>query len=87
MTPEDQSLALVCGMRQLEGSAFSESDRAAIHEGLAIIRRAMSQKVGTARGGVGIVSGEEYERAKMLVVMGCMQLESSGRLAEVECDA
>lgn len=87
MTPEDQSLALVCGMRSLEGSAFSESDRASIHEGLAIIRRAMSQKVGTARGGDGIVSGEEYERAKMLVVMGCMQLESSGRLAEVECDA
>lgn len=87
MTTEDQSLALVCGMRSFEGGTFTVSDRAAIEEGLAIIRRAMSQKVGTARGGDGIVSGEEYERAKMLVVMGCMQLESSGRLAEVECDA
>lgn len=86
MTPEDQALALMCCARSLEGDTFTESDRAAIEEGLGIIRRAMSQKVGTARGGDGIVSGVEYERAKMLVVMGCMQLESSGRLAEVECD-
>lgn len=86
MSREDTALALMCGVRSLEGKTFTESDRAAIREGLAIIRRTMSQKVGTARGGAGIVSAAEYERGKMLVVMGAMQLESSGRLAEVECD-
>ena len=86
MSREDQALALMCGARSLEGKTFTESDRRAIHEGLAIIRRAMSQKVGTARGGAGYVSSAEYERGKMLVVMGAMQLESSGRLEEVECD-
>ena len=86
MTREDQALALMCGVRSLEGKTFIESDRAAIHEGLAIICRAMSQKVGTARGGAGIVSTAEYERAKMMVVMGAMQLWSSGRLDEVEVD-
>ena len=83
---EDQALALMCGMRSLEGKTFTESDRAAIHEGLAIIRRAISQKVGTARGGRGAVSEAEYERAKMLVVMGAMQLWASGKLDEVEVD-
>ena len=86
MTREDQALALMCGARSLEGDTFAESDRQAIHEGLAIIRRAMSQKVGTARGGAGIVSAAEYERGKMLVVMGAMQLESSGKLDLLEAD-
>lgn len=86
MTPEDQALALMCGARSLGGGTFTEADRTAIAEGLSIIRRAMSQKIGTARGGKGVVSASEYERGKMLVVMGCMQLESSGRLGEVACD-
>lgn len=87
MRREDQALALMCGARSLEGRTFTDGDRDAISEGLAIIRRAMSQKVGTARGGSGNVSGAEYERGKMLVVMGCMQLESSVRLEGVERDA
>lgn len=86
MTPEGQALALMCGARSLEGETFTESDRQAIQEGLGIIRRAMAQKIGTARGGAGVVSAAEYERGKMLVVMGCMQLDSSGRLDEVEVD-
>lgn len=79
----------ILALRKLGGANFTESDRRAMEEGLRIIRIAMVQPVGatSAAGRIrGAVTDAEYERAKMLVVMGAMQLWASGRLDEVEVD-
>ena len=64
------------------------SDRRAMVEGLDVIRVACVQPVGTSASErvKGAVSSAEYERAKMMVVMGAMQLWASGKLDEVEVD-
>lgn len=53
-----------------------------------MIRVACVQPVGTSAASrvPGAVSSAEYERAKMMVVMGAMQLWASGRLDLVEVD-
>ena len=79
----------ILGLRKLEGATFTEADRRAMEEGLGIIRVAMVQPVGatSAAGRIkGAVTDAEYERGKILVVMGAMQLWASGRLDEVEVD-
>ena len=79
----------ILALRKLRGAIFTESDRRAMEEGLRIIRIAMVQPVGAtnAAGRIrGAVTDAEYERGKMLVVMGAMQLWSSGKLDEVEVD-
>lgn len=79
----------ILALRKLRGATFTESDRLAMEEGLKIIRIAMVQPVGaTSSAGriKGAVTDAEYERGKMLVVMGAMQLWSSGKLDEVEVD-
>lgn len=79
----------ILALRKLGGATFTEADRRAMEEGLGIIRIAMVQPVGATRAAgriSGAVTDAEYERGKMLVVMGAMQLWASGRLDEVEVD-
>ena len=75
-------------LRKMGGNTFTESDRRAMVEGLDVIRVACVQPVGTSASSrvPGAVSSAEYERAKMMVVMGAMQLWASGRLDLVEVD-
>ena len=84
----DATTGLMLAMRRMGGATFTASDRRAIKDGLDIIRTAMAQPVGTSaahRSG-GAVSSGEYERAKMQVVMGAMQLDDSGLLDSLEVD-
>ena len=76
-------------LRKMGGNTFTESDRRAMVEGLDVIRVACVQPVGTSASSrvPGAVSSEEYERAKMMVVMAAMQLWASGKLDLVEVDA
>lgn len=77
------------GLREMGGATFTEHDRRAMVEGLGIIRTAMVQPVGATDAASrvkGAVTGREYERAVMQVICSAMQLWSSGRLGEVECD-
>ena len=78
----------ILALRKLGGATFTEADRRAIEEGLDVIRVACVQPVGTSAAYrvPGAVSSAEYERAKMMVVMGAMQLWSSGKLDLVEVD-
>lgn len=84
----DCSQGAILALRRMGGATFTESDRRAMVEGLGVIRVACVQPVGTSAASrvPGAVSSAEYERAKMMVVMGAMQLWSSGRLDEVEVD-
>ena len=85
----DATTGTILALRKMGGATFTESDRRAMVDGLEIVRLAMVQPVGAtgAAGRVrGAVTDTEYERAKMLVVMGAMQLWASGRLDEVEVD-
>lgn len=86
----DMSTGTMLVLRKMEGNTFTESDRRAMVDGLEIVRLAMVQPVGAtgAAGRVrGAVTGEEYERGKMQVVMAAMQLWASGKLDAVEVDA
>ena len=78
----------ILALRKLGGVTFTEADRRAIEEGLDVIRTACVQPVGMSASFrvPGAVSSEEYERAKMMVVMGAMQLWASGKLDLVEVD-
>ena len=79
----------ILALRKLEGATFTEADRRAIEDGLGIVRIAMVQPVGTTSSAgriKGAVTDAEYERGKMLVVMGAMQLWASGKLDLVEVD-
>ena len=78
----------ILALRKLGGATFTEADRRAIEEGLDVIRTACVQPVGMSASFrvPGSVSSEEYERAKMMVVMGAMQLWASGKLDLVEVD-
>ena len=54
-----------------------------------VIRVAMVQPVGATDAASrvkGAVTGREYDRAVMQVICSAMQLWSSGKLGEVECD-
>lgn len=84
----DCSQGAILALRRMGGATFTESDRRAMEEGLDVIRVAMVQPVGTSASSrvPGAISSEEYERAKMMVVMAAMQLWASGRLGEVGCD-
>ena len=84
----DSTTGLMLGLRRMGGATFTESDRRAIKEGLAVIRTALAQPVGTSAGSrvKGAVTSGEYERAKMQVVMGAMQLDDSGLLDGMEVD-
>lgn len=79
----------ILALRKMAGATFTESDRRAMVEGLDVIRVACVQPVGTSAAFrvPGAVSSAEYERAKMMVVMGAMQLWASGKLDLVEVDA
>lgn len=79
---------MILALRRMGGATFTESDRRAMAEGLAVIRVAMVQPVGTSASyrEPGAVSSAEYERAKMMVVMAAMQLWASGKLDLVEVD-
>lgn len=78
----------ILALRKLGGATFTEADRCAMVDGLDVIRVACVQPVGTSAAYrvPGAVSSAEYERAKMMVVMGAMQLWASGRLDLVEVD-
>lgn len=85
----DHTMGAVLGLRLMDGSTFTESDRRIMADGLRTIRTAMVQPVGTTRAAVrvkGAVTDVEYERAKMQVVAGAMMLWASGKLDEVEVD-
>ena len=84
----DCSQGAILALRRMGGATFTESDRRAMVDGLDVIRVAMVQPVGTgaSKRVKGAVSSAEYERAKMMVVMGAMQLWASGRLDLVEVD-
>lgn len=78
----------ILALRRMGGATFTEGDRKAMVDGLDVIRVAMVQPVGTSASSrvPGAVSSAEYERAKMMVVMGAMQLWASGKLDLVEVD-
>ena len=78
----------ILALRKMGGNTFTEADRRAIEKGLDVIRVACVQPVGTSASNrvPGAVSSAEYERAKMMIVMGAMQLWASGRLDLVEVD-
>ena len=84
----DSAAGFILGLSKMGGGTFTESDRRAMEDGLDVIRVACVQPVGTSASHrvPGAVSSVEYERAKMMVVMGAMQLWSSGKLDEVEVD-
>ena len=84
----DATTGMILALRKMAGATFTESDRRAMVDGLDVIRVACVQPVGTCASErvKGAVSSAEYERAKMMVVMGAMQLWASGRLDEVEVD-
>lgn len=84
----DCSQGAILALRRMGGATFTESDRRAMEEGLDVIRVACAQPVGTSAASrvPGAVSSAEYERAKMMVVMGAMQLWASGKLDLVEVD-
>lgn len=79
---------MILAFRKMGGATFTESDRRAMVDGLDVIRVACVQPVGTSAASrvPGAVSSAEYERAKMMVVMGAMQLWASGKLDLVEAD-
>ena len=84
-----QATAMMAGLREMGGRTFTESDRAAMVDGLEIIRTALVQPVGATDAATrvkGAVTGLEYDRAVMQVVCSAMQLWLSGKLGEVECD-
>lgn len=78
----------ILALRELSGTTFTEADRAAIVDGLKVIRTALVQPVGLDASGrtPGAVSSQDYQRAQMQVIVGCFQLWSSGRLDEAEVD-
>ena len=85
----NSTTGMMLGLRAMGDATFTESDRAAMVDGLQIIRTAMVQPVGatsTAARANGAVTGLEYDRAVMQVVCSAMQLWLSGKLGEVECD-
>ena len=65
---------------------FTSHDKAAMIEGLDVIRTAMVQPVGTAAAGrvKGAVSGPEWDRAVMQVLASAMVMWLSGALDRVE---
>lgn len=71
---------------------FTESDRAAMAEGLQTIRTAMVQPVGPSRTGVGsskdgrYVTDAEFDGAVTRVLAASMALWLSGKLYELEVD-
>lgn len=80
----------ILALRKMGGSTFTESDRRLMEDGLDVIRVAMVQPVGATSAASrvkGAVTGREYDRAVMQVICSAMQLWSSGKLGEVECDA
>ena len=84
----DATAGTILALRKMGGATFTEADREAMVDGLDVIRVAMVQPVGTcaSRRVPGAVSSAEYERARMMVVMGAMQLWASGKLDLVEVD-
>ena len=84
----DCAQGTILALRKMAGATFTESDRRAMEDGLGAIRVACVQPVGTSASErvKGAVSSDEYERAKMMVVMGAMQLWASGKLDLVEVD-
>lgn len=84
----DATTGTILALRRMGGATFTESDRRAMVDGLGVIRVACVQPVGTSAASrvPGAVSSAEYERAKMMVVMGAMQLWASGKLDLVEVD-
>lgn len=79
----------ILALRKLGGATFTESDRRAMEDGLGIVRLAMVQPVGATGAASRVqcaVTDLDYERAKMQVVAGAMQLWASGKLDEVEVD-
>lgn len=86
----NSTAGMMLGLREMGGATFTESDRAAMVEVLEIIRTALVQPVGATDAATrvkGAVTGLEYDRAVMQVICAAMQLWSSGKLGEVECDA
>lgn len=75
-------------LRKMQGNTFTEADRQAMLDGIDVIRVAIVQPVGlSSRQRVGgAVSEQEYERAKMQIVMAAFQLWSSGKLEGIEVD-
>ena len=86
----NSTTGMMIGLRAMGSATFTESDRAAMAEGLGIIRTAIAQPVGATSAASrvkGAVTGLEYDRAVMQVVCSAMQLWASGKLGEVVCDA
>lgn len=82
------TLGPMLSLRKMNGTTFTESDRTAITDALHTIETALVQPFGPTErakdaGGVDWVA---YQRAQMMLALGCFQLRDSGRLAEVEVD-
>ena len=82
------TLCPMLALRKMEGTTFTESDRTAITDALHTIETALVQPFEPTErakdaGGVDWVA---YQRAQMMLALGCFQLRDSGRLAEVEVD-
>lgn len=85
----DATTGAMLSLRKMGGNTFTESDRKAMIDGLEIVRTAIVQPVGAtcaASRVKGAVTGEEYERGKMQVIVAAMQLWASGKLDAIEVD-
>ena len=86
----NSTTGMMLALRKMGGATFTESDRRLMEDGLDVIRVAMVQPVGATGAAPrrrGAVTNLDYERAKMQVVAGAMQLWASGRLDAMEVDA
>lgn len=83
-----QATAMMSGLRMMGDRTFTESDRAAMVDGLEVVRVALVQPVGFygADRVKGAISWQEYDRATMQIVCAAMQLWLSGKLDEVDVD-
>lgn len=82
------TLCPMLALRKMEGTTFTESDRTAITDALHTIETALVQPFGpTERAkAAGGVDWAMYQRAQMMLAIGCFQLRDSGRLAKVEVE-
>lgn len=79
----------IIGLRLMDGSTFTESDRRMLEDALGVIRTSMVQPVGATRAAArvkGAVTDAEYDRAVVMVLAGAMMLWASGKLDAVEVD-
>ena len=83
------TLGTMLTLRKMHGTTFTESDRTAITDALHTIETALVQPFGpTERAkAAGGVDWPAYQKAQIMLALGCFQLRDSGKLAALEVDS